>query len=140
MLIASNYLWDIIETIFNNSKYDSITWVYLPFLFVMIDALLLSAGVIRVGRILHNERMVLVNFKFMAFHAIFVFVWGLSTVLAYLPYLKNTDGEKIWYWTIYSVIDFGVSCFIAVILWRVSGKKNEKLPVNNLLDSSDNTD
>ena len=89
----------------------------------MIDAGVLMGAVIRVARILKNERMVFLNFKFMALHATFLFIWGLSTFLAYLPYLTDRDSVTLWYWTVFTVINFGVSFFIAFILWIVIGKK-----------------
>ena len=105
-----------------------ISWVWIPTFFILLSAGILLVGVIRVGRILSRERMALLNFKFMALHFIFLFVWSIATFLAFNGNVNALEGNKLWYWTFYSLTNFGVNCFMAFILWRASGKKKKLLP------------
>ena len=117
LLILANYSYGILDGIYDDLKHDKISWVYFPVFFIIVDAFILLIAVIRVGIILSHYEMVTVNFKFMALHCMFLFLWGLATLLAYLPYIIDMEGDTLWYWTFYSLVDFGVSCFMAFIFW-----------------------
>jgi hypothetical protein len=121
LLIAANYVWCIFDNIYFSvrpSKFDIYTWVWFPFIFTLIDMFVLIGAVYRVGRILSIERMVGVNYKFVAVHCVLLFFWAVATLMASLS--LGYEGETLWYWTIYSAMNSAVSCFIAIILWQAS--------------------
>jgi hypothetical protein len=100
--------------------------VWLPFLFIMIDSLVLLYAVVRVRRVLKNERMKALSNVQMGFHVSLLFL--LSAVQG-LFFIGNSQDlhEPFWqgsryFATTYNVGDTVVSCMIAFIVWSVDSR------------------
>ena len=94
----------------------------MPLSFIIFDAVILMVSVIRVWRALRQERMVLLNEKFMVLHCVLLFFLASDSLWVFYP-LENGGHVGMAIWTGYLIADFIVSCLIAFIMWQVAGKK-----------------
>lgn len=88
-LIATNALVGIF-CVDNNTDF-LYKWVeiYTPICFVLFMATILLVAIIRVYRILKEERMVLLNEKAMTLHASLLFILAAALFLNYFSYFIN---------------------------------------------------
>ena len=90
--------------------------LFFPFIFILIDAIVILIAVLRVYRILREESQLSLNEMYIGLHVVLLFVLAAVSLAVYL--LRTSDmGSTLWVWFIYQFIDFAVSCLIAFIMW-----------------------